>query len=259
MTSPEVKRSRLWGQDENLGLFNFKLVLWDNGYGLYGSKLLCCYLTYIDSFDNKTFSPAIVMFELTQNCVLSAKFEKMALSSFWEMVNTRSSVSGENETRNALMVSPDNVMKVFNRFLQQCTSPTSKLWLMYLEMMDIVRRYIYAERSGDWALHLATVEEMLPYLVSAGHTKYTACVPQYIIAMNSLPASVTLEFQKGNFAVRRKEGKFNGVWTNMALEQTFNKDAKTKLFSSITKNTAAVAKYLKPSRLSQQYLKKLSK
>ena len=63
------------------------------------------------------------------------------LSSFWEMVNMRSSVSCENETRNAVMVSLDKVMKVFNRFLQQCTSPTSKLWLMYMEMMDIVRRY----------------------------------------------------------------------------------------------------------------------
>ena len=124
------------------------------------------------------------------------------LSSFWEMVNMRSSVSGENETRNAVMVSLDKVMKVFNRFLQQCTSPTSKLWLMYLEMMDTVRRYIYAERSGNWTLHLATVEEMLPYLVSAGHMKYTACVPQYITAMKSLPASVELEFQMENFTVR---------------------------------------------------------
>ena len=84
------------------------------------------------------------------------------------MVNTRSSVSGENETRNAVMVSLDKVMKVFDRFLQQCTSPTSKLWLMYLEMMDIVRRYIYAERSGDWALYLATVEEMLRTLSRLG-------------------------------------------------------------------------------------------
>ena len=167
------------------------------------------------------------------------------LSSFWEMVNMRSSVSGENETRNAVMVSLDKVMKVFDRFLQQSTSPTSRLWLMYVEMMDIVRRYIYAERSGNWTLHLATVEEMLPYLVAAGHMKYTACIPQYITAMKSLPASVQLEFQMGNCTVRRKEGKFNGVWADMALEQTFNKDAKTKLFSGITKNKAAVAKYLK--------------
>ena len=149
------------------------------------------------------------------------------LSSYWEMMNMRSSVSGENETRNAVMVSLDKVMKVFDRFLQQCTSPTSKLWLMCLETMDIVRRYTYAERSGNWTLHLATVEEMLPYLVAAG---------QYITAMKSLPASVELEFQMGNFTVRRREGKFNGVWADMALEQTFNKHARTKLFSGITKN-----------------------
>ena len=167
------------------------------------------------------------------------------LSSFWEMVNMRSSVSGENETRNAVMVSLDKVMKVFDRCLQQCTSPTSKLWLLYLEMMDTVWRYIYAERSGNWTLHFSTVEEMLPYLVSAGHTKYAACVPQYITAMKSLPASVELEFQMGNFTVQRKEGKFNSVWADMALEQTFNKDAKTKLFSGITKKKAALAKYLK--------------
>ena len=74
------------------------------------------------------------------------------LSSFWEMVNMRNSVLDENETRNAVMVSLDKVMKVFDRFLQQCTSPTSKLWLMYLEMVDILRRYIYAERSGNWTL-----------------------------------------------------------------------------------------------------------
>ena len=116
---------------------------------------------------------------------------------------------------------------------------------MYLEMMDIVRRYINAERSGDCALHLATVEEMLLYFVSAGHTKYTTCVPQYITVMKSHPASVELEFQMGNFSVLRKEGEFNDVWTDMALEQTFNNDAKTKLFSGITINKAAVAKYLK--------------
>ena len=38
------------------------------------------------------------------------------LSSYWEMVNMRNSVLGENETRNAVMVSMDKVMKVFDRF-----------------------------------------------------------------------------------------------------------------------------------------------
>ena len=116
---------------------------------------------------------------------------------------------------------------------------------MYLEMVGIAKRYIYAERAGNWSLHLATVEEMLPYLVSAGHTKYTACLPQYVNTMRHLPPSVQDEFERGNFAVHQKEGKFNGVWTDLALEQTYNKDAKTKLFAGITKNQGAIAKYLK--------------
>ena len=37
------------------------------------------------------------------------------LSSYWEIVNMRNSVLGE-ETRNAVMVSLDKVMKVFDRF-----------------------------------------------------------------------------------------------------------------------------------------------
>jgi hypothetical protein len=60
-----------------------------------------------------------------------------------------------------------------------------KLWLMYLEMMGISGRYIYAEWSAYWALHIKTVQEMLPYLVSAGHGKCTACIPQYVAVMKS--------------------------------------------------------------------------
>lgn len=163
------------------------------------------------------------------------------LGSFCEMVNNKVSPTQSADIHKSLQ----NVMKIFDKFLQQNTSPTCQLWLMYLEMIGIVKRYIYAERAGVWSLHLATVEEMLPYLVSAGHTKYTACLPQYINAMKNLPQSVLEEFEKGNFVVRRKEGKFNGVWTDLALEQTYNKDAKTKLYAGITKNQAAIAKYLK--------------
>jgi hypothetical protein len=61
--------------------------------------------------------------------------------------------------------------------------------------------------------------------------------------MNSLPECVKTVFEKGGLAVRRKEGKLNGVWTGMVLEQTFYKDNKTKLFSE--KNEAVIAKYLK--------------
>lgn len=66
-------------------------------------------------------------------------------------------------------------------------SPTTKLWLMYMDMVMILRWFIHAEYVGLWEEHLAEVEQMLPYLVAAGHYKYVSCLPQYLEAMRSLP------------------------------------------------------------------------
>ena len=37
------------------------------------------------------------------------------------------------------------------------SSRTSALWVQYMNMMDILRRYIRAERTGNWALHLQAI------------------------------------------------------------------------------------------------------
>ena len=68
------------------------------------------------------------------------------------------------------------MMKAMRQKLDQFTqvnldSPTSKLWIMYLDMIGILKRFIAAERSGNWNLHIQATEEMLPYIVSAGHNK----------------------------------------------------------------------------------------
>jgi len=57
-------------------------------------------------------------------------------------------------------------------------SHTSCLWLQYMKMIDILKRFLRAERTGNWNLHLATVQEMLPYFAAAGHNLYartTSC------------------------------------------------------------------------------------
>ncbi|KAJ8366433.1 hypothetical protein AAFF_G00355510 [Aldrovandia affinis] len=89
---------------------------------------------------------------------------------------------------------------------------------------------------------------MLPYLVAAGHYKYVSCLPHYLEAMRSLPTltpNIHREFKDGKFTVHQTEGRFNGVWTDMALEKTYNRDAKTKLFTGISQQPAAMEKYLR--------------
>ena len=71
-------------------------------------------------------------------------------------------------------------------FDKTCTSPTTQLWLMYMDMVIILKRYTHAERAGLWEEHLAELENMLLYLVAAGRCKYVSCPPHYLEAMIGL-------------------------------------------------------------------------
>ncbi len=66
------------------------------------------------------------------------------------------------------------------------SSRTSTLWLQYMNMMNILRRYIRAERTGNWALHLQAIQEMLPYLAASGHNSYTKSATVYLQEMSYL-------------------------------------------------------------------------
>ena len=46
---------------------------------------------------------------------------------------------------------------------------TAKLWLEYMEMVNIMRAFIRSERTGDLSLHLRTLQDMLPYLAASCH------------------------------------------------------------------------------------------
>lgn len=47
-------------------------------------------------------------------------------------------------------------------------SETAKLWIQFWEMVQIVKDYIKAERTGDWNMHLLCVSKMIPYFHAAG-------------------------------------------------------------------------------------------
>ena len=72
------------------------------------------------------------------------------------------------------------------------------------------------------------------YPVAAGHCNYVSCLPHYL---ESLPRSDDMPvytrsdhiegIQYGHIAVRQTEAQFNGVWRDMTLEKTYNRDANT--------------------------------
>ena len=54
----------------------------------------------------------------------------------------------------------------------QLQSRTSRLWLQYMDMVDVLRKFIKGERTGNIKLHLQAVFEMLPYFAASGHSLY---------------------------------------------------------------------------------------
>ena len=57
-----------------------------------------------------------------------------------------------------------------------------------------------------------------------------ACLPLYRKEMKDLPQThpeVYNQFINGNFTIRLKQGKADGVWSDLALEQIYHIEGKT--------------------------------
>ena len=60
------------------------------------------------------------------------------------------------------------------------SSRTASLLVQYMGMIDILRKYIRAERTGNWAPHLQTIQNMLHYLAASGHNLYSESAMVYL-------------------------------------------------------------------------------
>ena len=74
----------------------------------------------------------------------------------------------------------------YKNFISNC-SRTSKLWIQYLYHVSLVKDFIYAERTGDWNLHLVTVKRMLNLFAAAGRVDYAKSARLYLQSMDALP------------------------------------------------------------------------
>ncbi|KAJ8888345.1 hypothetical protein PR048_007832 [Dryococelus australis] len=51
---------------------------------------------------------------------------------------------------------------------------TATLWIQYFNMVTLMKEYIFAERSGDWNVHLKCVQQMIPFF----SCKWSFCICQ---------------------------------------------------------------------------------
>ena len=113
----------------------------------------------------------------------------------------------------------------------QSKSRTSKLFLRYIDYINTVMIFIAAERTSNWHLHLYAVGKMLNLFAATGHSNYAKCGRYYLQKMQELPQThphVYRCFLDGKHTVKRTEGFWKGLWTDLCIEQTLMRSIKTQ-------------------------------
>ena len=73
----------------------------------------------------------------------------------------------------------DRMTKYCDKVRQE--SRISKLWLQYIDMVELLRKFINAERTGNWQLHLQTLQTMIPYMAAVGHNMHAKSAYLYLV------------------------------------------------------------------------------
>jgi hypothetical protein len=92
-------------------------------------------------------------------------------------------------------------------------------------MVDIMRQFIRASHSGDWNLHLITLNKMLNLFAGTGHIYYAKSARLYLQRMLELPHTHPWMHYKlavdGFHVIRRSERYWTGLWPDLVIEQVF--------------------------------------
>ena len=62
-------------------------------------------------------------------------------------------------------------------------SRTAYLWLLYMDMVNILRKLLRSEHTGYFTLHIAAISEMFPFMAASRHNVYTKSVRIYVQQM----------------------------------------------------------------------------
>ena len=113
------------------------------------------------------------------------------------------------------------IIGLFEDFDKENQNPTFVYWRQYMSLVQILLRFIRAEREGNWDLHLSSFAAMLPWFAVYDHTNYTRWGAVYLTDMKNIEVThpdVFAEFVAGNFVVKKTGQSFNQISTDQALE-----------------------------------------
>ena len=110
-------------------------------------------------------------------------------------------------------------------------SRTAKLWLLYLHYISVLKKFIFAETTSNWHLHLESAVDMLTLFAATGHNKYATSARFYVQQMKSLQQDhpwLFQQFTNGEHSVKRSRHSWAGLWSDLVIEQTLMRSVKSR-------------------------------
>lgn len=110
-------------------------------------------------------------------------------------------------------------------------SSTAALWISYIVQTQMMRLFIFAERTGDFDLHLYCVERFIPIFHASNHFPYAKSTRRYLDTMRDLPNIMSKEqydaYVKGGFfTIRRSHRFWSGIFSDQTIEQVLMRTLK---------------------------------
>lgn len=127
------------------------------------------------------------------------------------------------------------VHNAFNAFLDQVEKrgPTAKLWIQFFRMTTLLKDFEQADKSGNWALHIRTIQKMIPFFHASGHNNYAESAHLYLQDLFQLTSELDEQefasfITNGYFTIRRSDPPCCGLYTDQTIEQFLMKSLKSR-------------------------------
>ena len=111
------------------------------------------------------------------------------------------------------------------------TSRTAKLWLRFMDYIEIIKDFICCERLEMWDGHLNAVTALLNLFAATCHIHYAKSARLYVQEMRKLTSThpwLHQTFVEGYHTVRRSERLWAGLWTDIVIEQVLMRSLKSR-------------------------------
>jgi hypothetical protein len=125
-------------------------------------------------------------------------------------------------------------------------NPTFKVARQYMEMVENMLSYIRSVRTGNWELHLASLENFVKYFFALDLRNYASMIAWYLSNMRQIEKTnphLWSEFMKGKWVVNKSKVPFCALGADEALEHQNRALKVTGGLVNITQKKSALARF----------------